>query len=170
MSLQISDVVKRVRDDIKKLKDAKAHFRVNTTLIDGFHVEASVRGFKLTIDEPESLGGTNKGPNPVELLLISLGSCQCIVFQVYASELGINIRRLSITVEGELDPKGFLGISQVQAGFTDIKYTIDIETDADAEKVKRLKELVELHCPVLSTLTTPAKITSSLRVNGEIVY
>ncbi len=40
----------------------------------GLQVEANARGFKITLDEPEELGGTNTGMNPVEAVLCALGA------------------------------------------------------------------------------------------------
>jgi uncharacterized OsmC-like protein len=48
---------------------------------DNFAVCSQIRGFKTTIDEPLELGGTDSGPNPVELLLAALGGCQEIVYR-----------------------------------------------------------------------------------------
>ena len=45
-------------------------------LSDGMQVETSTRGFKILLDEPEELGGTNKGMNPVEAVLGALGAYQ----------------------------------------------------------------------------------------------
>ncbi|MEB4781503.1 hypothetical protein P5G60_07075 [Paenibacillus jamilae] len=50
-------------------------------LPEGLQVEtnSNSRGFKILIDEPEDMGGTDKGINPVETLLCALGACQSIV-------------------------------------------------------------------------------------------
>ncbi|MBE6829194.1 MAG: OsmC family peroxiredoxin, partial [Ruminococcaceae bacterium] len=42
---------------------------------EGLKVETNARGFKIVLDEPEDLGGTNTGMNPVEAILCSLGAC-----------------------------------------------------------------------------------------------
>nr|WP_223814532.1 OsmC family protein [Thermoanaerobacterium thermosaccharolyticum] len=52
---------------------------VSRKLPEGLAVESEVRGFKMLLDEPKEMGGTNKGMNPVEALLCALGSCQTIV-------------------------------------------------------------------------------------------
>lgn len=48
---------------------------VSKKLPEGLAVESEVRGFKMVLDEPKEMGGTNKGMNPVEALLCALGSC-----------------------------------------------------------------------------------------------
>ena len=47
-------------------------------LPEGLQVETTARNFKILLDEPEDLGGTNKGLNPVEAVLSALGACQTI--------------------------------------------------------------------------------------------
>ena len=48
---------------------ARATFESRSALQDGLRTEARLREHVLTVDEPESLGGTDTGPNPVELIL-----------------------------------------------------------------------------------------------------
>ena len=63
--------------------------------------------FKLILDEPESLGGNDKGMNPVECLLVALGACKCIVAKAFAQKNRINLQDIRIELEGILDPDGF---------------------------------------------------------------
>ena len=50
-------------------------FKADVHHVAGLNVTATSTHHTITVDEPESLGGTDKGPNPVELLLDALGSC-----------------------------------------------------------------------------------------------
>ena len=50
----------------------------------GLQVEANARGFKILLDEPADLGGTDKGMNPVEAVLCALGACQTICAAAFA--------------------------------------------------------------------------------------
>lgn len=56
----------------------KSLFKSTASLQDGMQVKAQSSEFTVTIDEPEQLGGTNTGMNPVELILAALGACQAI--------------------------------------------------------------------------------------------
>ena len=67
------------------------------------------RGFEFTVDEPEALGGTDEGPNPVEYLLGAWAGCLNVVAHTVAEEQDIEIRALEVDLEGGLDPKKFLG-------------------------------------------------------------
>jgi uncharacterized OsmC-like protein len=70
---------------------------------DSFAVRSQIRGFTTTIDEPLELGGTDSGPNPVELLLAALGGCQEIVYRAYAAVMGLEIERIEVHAKGYLD-------------------------------------------------------------------
>ena len=90
---------------------ALATFTVESSLAEGLHSVATVRDFApLDIDEPLALGGTDQGPNPVEVILAALGSCQEITYRAYATALNIPLDGVSVKLEGDLDLRGFLAV------------------------------------------------------------
>ena len=128
----------------------------------GFTVRSEVRGFTVPIDEPRELGGNDTAPNPVELLLAALGGCQEIVYRAFAAVLGIEIDSIEVHAKGYVDLHGFLGLSEVPAGFTKISFTTRIVSSASPESIRQLAELVEKHCPVQDTLARP------IPINGKV--
>lgn len=130
----------------------KATFQASAHLKEGTKVIAKSRNFELTIDEPKSLGGTNTGMNPVEILLAALGACQSIVARVYAKKFDVNLDEFWIELEGDLDTDGFMNVSDVRPGYSDIRYNIHIVTDAPREKVAEFIKFVESKCPVGDTI------------------
>lgn len=139
-------------------------FKANATLKENVLVETEARGHRLIIDEPESLGGTDKGMNPVEVVLAGLGACQSIVARTYAEQFDIRLDTFSVDVEGDLDIDGFLGKSDVRPGFSTIRYTYRIGTDAPKEKIEKFIQHVENHCPVGDTIANTVQL-----LPGEIV-
>ncbi len=118
-------------------------------------------GFKMTVDEPENLGGTNDGPNPVEYVLAALSGCLNVVGHMVAKEMDINLKGLSFKVSGELDAARFMGKSEeVRAGYQEINVEIEADCDADEEVLEEWLETVEGRCPVSDNLanTTPVNI------------
>lgn len=139
---------------------AKLTLKSDVQLVEGFEVLASAKNHKITIDEPPHLGGTDKGMNPLELLLSSLGACQTIVAQIYAKKLGVQYSKLEVKLEGDLDPDGFLGKGDVKIGLQEIRYSFHIESDEPEEKIAAFIEQVEKHCPAFDTLINPTNVVS----------
>lgn len=107
----------------------------------------------LRIDEPESLGGENTGPNPVELILSALGGCLVVLANAFAPAHGVEISDVKVEVEGDLDPDGFLGKSDVRPGFSEIRYKLLIDSPSHADRIAELTEHVLSVCPVKDTLS-----------------
>lgn len=146
---------------------AAVTFGASTESVGATRVQVEARAFEFLIDEPESLGGTDEGPNPVEYLLGSLGGCLSIVGHVVAAEMDLEVATLSIDLDGDLDPGKFLGnADEERAGFQTIRASIDAELlTADGEPVDpAVKDewlaRTEDRCPVSDNLSaeTPLEI------------
>ena len=128
----------------------------------GLIAESESRGFKIVMDEPENLGGTDKGMNPVEGLLVSLGSCLVIVGAAFAKGQGIDLQDLWVETEGDLDPDGFLlGKEGVRPGFEAVRFTIHIKSSSPEEKLQEFQKFMESRCPVSDTLGNGTSVTAS---------
>jgi uncharacterized OsmC-like protein len=76
------------------------------------------RGFKVAVDEPKELGGTDIAMNPVELLLCSLGGCMSICAAAFARGCGVELEGFRVELEGDLDPDSFMGKTRnVRSGY-----------------------------------------------------
>ena len=123
-------------------------FKANAKkLPDGMQVETSCRNFKILLDEPPELGGTDKGMNPVEAVLCALGACQSIVAAFFAASQGITLDGFSVELEGDLDPDGFMGKAPVRNGFSEIRFKMHFKTNAPQEKVEAFADFIEKTCP-----------------------
>jgi uncharacterized OsmC-like protein len=119
----------------------------------GVFVEGKARDFAVSMDEPKSLGGTNKAMNPVEMLLVSLGGCITICGAAFAKACKVELNGLSVELEGDLDTDGFLGINpETRRGFQQIRYTLHIDSPSAQENIDALIALIEDRCPVSDTL------------------
>lgn len=158
----ISGVINHLTDNPE---NSKATFSVTSKLEQGFYANIKARNFGFISDEPENLGGENQGPNPVEYVLGALAACQEIVIKAHAGQLGIAIKSVKVDVKGDLDLHGFFNITDVRAGFTNVRYKTFIETDeADPAKLQQLKDITNKACPVLDIIQNPVP------VSGEIFY
>jgi uncharacterized OsmC-like protein len=167
----LTERLNRIIDKLKNATEAPAvtEFEAKTELVRGFLTRAQIRQFTLYVDEPPQLCGTDKGPNPVELVLVALGTCQEIVYAAYAAVLGIPLDSIRITVKGCLDARGLFNIAPVPSGFTDIYYEVNIKSPADRNRIKDLVDIVNAHCPVLDTLQRPVNVNFSVLLNDERV-
>ena len=165
---RLQGVIQRTVEQYKSdPESARATFRATARIVEGFETTASMRGFEVTIDEPEELGGTNTGPNPVEVLLGALGTCQEIVLAAYAAALGIELESVKIEARGDIDLRGLFSVADVPAGFESITFDAEIEAPgATAEQLEQLKSLGLAHCPVLDTLKRPIDVETNYRFNG----
>jgi len=132
----------------------------NCTTVSGFYGAkqefAHKQTFTLHADEPPILAGGDDGANPVEHLLNALAACVTTSMVAHAAVRGIHIEALESELEGDIDLRGFLGLSnEVPKGFTDIRVNFKVKTDVD--NIEQLQRLTEFS-PVLNTLTQSPRI------------
>lgn len=119
--------------------------------------------FKMTLDEPTTMpGGTNAGPNPLDLLCASLGTCQEITYKLYATVMDVPLNSVSAKVTGNIDLRGFVGLIP-KAGFEklDVEITLDAPDATDAA-LDQLKAAVDAHCPLVASLSQPLELDTEL--------
>ena len=120
------------------------------------------RQFRLIVDEPTDLGGTDEHANPVEYLLAGLAGCINVVGHLVAKELGFSIQKLHIEVTGNINPNKLFGVSDAErAGFKEIELKLVPETNASIETLAEWLRIVQERCPVKDNLanSTPVKVS-----------
>ncbi|WMJ22724.1 OsmC family protein [Paludicola sp. MB14-C6] len=130
-------------------------------LPDGLQVETNARGFKIIMDEPEDLGGTDTAMNPVEAVLCALGACQTIVASAFAPAHDFTFEEFHVELEGDLDPDGFMGLADVRNGFQEIRFVMHFKTNEPREKVESFAKFIENTCPVGDCLSNGVKLVMS---------
>ncbi|MHC4507937.1 MAG: OsmC family protein [Planctomycetota bacterium] len=164
------DVLQTTVNNIKEDPDlAKCRFHIQNKWLEGNHNRTTITSFygakqenehqqifELDADEPPVLAGHDQAPNPVEHLLNSLAGCVTTSLVAHAAVRGIHIRELESEVEGDIDLRGFLGISpNVPRGFTDIR--VKFRVKADTDDMERLKNLAE-YSPTFNTLISGVNV------------
>lgn len=137
-------------------------FKAVSELKEGMKVECSARDHKVVFDEPEDLGGSDTGMNPVEATLCALGACQAIVARCFAKAKGVDIQEYRVELEGDLDIDGFQGLADVRPGVQNIRTKVYIKSESSREKLKEFVEFVENTCPVGDTITNSAAMSTEL--------
>jgi uncharacterized OsmC-like protein len=106
------------------------------------------------------VGGTGTAACSGDLLLGALAACAQITCQMVGAAMGVPIQRMEVTVDGDLDLRGTLGISKdVPVGFERIQLRFQIlAPEATAEQLRGLREKTEQYCVVMQTLIRPPSL------------
>ncbi|HOD75215.1 MAG TPA: OsmC family protein [Syntrophorhabdaceae bacterium] len=155
---------------------AQFKFRATNTWINGTHCRATIRDFygalkeddsrpavDYDMDEPPILLGNNEGRNPVEYLLVALSGCLTTSLIAHASARGIAIRGVRSRYEGDIDLRGFLGVSEdVPVGYQSIRVYFEIDADASREQKEEMVRNARKYSPVFNTLTRSVPVSVQL--------
>src|ERR1700728_3314700 len=108
----------------------------------------------------QGVGGGGTGACSGDLLLGALAACAQITCQMVAAAMGIPTQRIEVTVQGELDLRGTLGIAKdVPVGFESIQLHFDVAAPkATSEQLRGLREKTEQYCVVMQTLVQPPSV------------
>jgi len=111
----------------------------------------------------KGVGGAGAGACSGDLLLGALAACAQITCQMVATAMGIVAEHIEVTVEGDLDLRGTLGISKdVPVGFETIRLNFNIAAaNATPDQLRALQEKTEQFCVVMQTLQHPPKLQST---------
>jgi uncharacterized OsmC-like protein len=162
----MQQTVKAVQDNPKL---GQFRFRARNRWLGGTHNRTKIKdfygagkeddrrheGFELECDEPPILLGEDRGANPVEHLLNALLGCVTSSLVMHAASRGIEIESVESEVEGDLDVRGFLGLTnQVPKGYQSIRVKLRVKSEAEAQKLKELAA----YSPVYNTLMNPTPV------------
>jgi len=110
----------------------------------------------------KGVGGAGTGACSGDLLLGALAACAQITAQMVAAAMGIPADGIEVTVEGDLDLQGTLGMSKTApVGFESIRVNFDVRApQATPEQLTALQQKTEQYCVVMQTLLHPPQIES----------
>jgi uncharacterized OsmC-like protein len=168
---------------INAVKDAPAlaqfRFRASNRWKDGTYSESSVESFsgaggehvhqtqfRYGADHPTVLVGADRGPTPIEFLLHGLASCITAGIGNIAAARGVPLKSVESKVEGDIDLRGILGISdEVRNGYQNIRISFEIAGDAPPEKLRQIVEQATARSAVFDVLThgVPVDVTINTR-------
>jgi uncharacterized OsmC-like protein len=169
----LGEVVEAIEHDPSK---AKVAFNVTTrwagqtrseTMVEGYTIggERVSRTHKIVADEPFELLGGDSAPNPQELLMAALNACITVGYVAGASLQGIRLESVEIRTRGELDLRGFLGLSKtVPAGYEEIEYEVRIKGDGTPEQFQAIHQGVLETSPNYFNVSRPVRVKATLKV------
>jgi len=169
----LGEVVEAIQKDAGK---ALVAFNVTTrwqgqtrseTTVDGYTLggERIARSHTIVADEPFELLGADGAANPQELLMAAFNACITVGYVAGASLKGITLDSLEIRTKGELDLRGFLGLSDnVAPGYQNVDYEVRISGDGSPADFEEIHQTVMKTSPNYFNMSRPIKMNGSLRV------
>jgi uncharacterized OsmC-like protein len=152
---------------------AKFVFRASNSWLQGTHSRSTMAGFfgaggehkhigryTAEADHPAVLCGADRAPTPVEFVLHALASCLMSGFANISAARGVKLNSVDVTVEGDIDLRGILGISdEVRNGYENIRVTFDVDADATPEKIRSLVDQARARSAVYDVVTRGVPVT-----------
>jgi len=128
----------------------------------GFAQEIVVGPHRLPADEPASVGGTDTGPNPYDLLLASLGACTSMTVALYARRKGWPLEGVTVRLRHAKIHAADCADCETREGMLDrIERDIELTGALTDEQRARLLEIAG-RCPVHRTLVSEIDIRTRL--------
>jgi len=133
---------------------------------EGYLTEIRASGHSLLADEPTSVGGTDLGPTPYDLLAAALGACTTMTLQMYARRKEWPLEQASVALRHrKLHAEDEEACEHREARMDAMERVISLEGDLDAEQRARLMEIAD-RCPVHRTLSAGVVIETEEEARG----
>lgn len=124
-------------------------------------VEVNAAGFKMIFDEPEQMGGTNQGVNPMSASLGVMGACQTIVAFMFAKQKGIELEDFSVEIEGDMNMEALMKQNGERTGFSEIRYKMHFKANNTEKELEEFSKFIEENCPVSDTMKNGSKLVNT---------
>jgi uncharacterized OsmC-like protein len=137
------------------------------TTVEAYRIggERVARRHKIVADEPAELLGGDSAPNPQELLMAAFNACITVGYVAGAAVRGIKLETLEIKTRGQLDLRGFLGLSDhVAPGYEKLEYEVKIKRDGSPRDFEEIHQNVIRTSPNYFNLSRPVRLTGTLNV------
>ena len=127
----------------------------------GVRTECKVGKHTVIIDQPTPAGGTDAGPSPLDVQLMSLGGCVAAIGRIIANQRKLPVRGIEVTVEGDIDTDGLLGKpTEKRVGFSAITARVKIDADMTPAEKEQFVHDIDMRCPISENLqnATPVSV------------
>lgn len=121
----------------------------------------------LTSDVPSSMGGAAAGPSPGVYGRAAVASCVAIGIKMVAARRGHHIKSLSVDVDADYDWRGDFGLDGIPAGFQRFRFTIRVDSLADAEATASIVAEALRLSSWLNTVARKQLVSAELEIAGQ---
>lgn len=119
------------------------------------------KDFRFDVGEPEQLLGDNRYPTPQEYLLGGMAGCMMVGFVAGATSNGIRLDEVKLTITGDLDLRGFLGVDpQAPIGFAELKFNFQVKGSGTQAQYDEIVASVQQYSPNYRTIADAVKVTA----------
>lgn len=127
----------------------------------GYRTDVLAAGHRLVADEPASVGGTNEGPSPYDLLSAALAACTTMTLRMYADRKKLDLRSITARVShNKIHAKDCEDCESTEGRIDRFRRTLELDGDLSGSELERLVEIAD-KCPVHRTLHGEVKIETS---------
>jgi len=120
--------------------------------------------WRLVSDQPQNMGGENTGPDPGVFGRAALASCLAQAYAYWGATLGVPLTKVEVEVHSDYDARGMFGIDNISPGWTGLRYSVHIESDAPEADVQRVIDEADAHSPLLDDFRKPYDITREVTI------
>lgn len=113
-------------------------------------------------DMSVDFGGNGSAPSPGNYIRASLGSCLAIGYSMWAARRNVTFRSIEVKVETDIDSGGFLGTNDSDAGYSEVRYNVLIDSDAPQEIINDIIEAADAQSPLLDVFKRPVNCTRTI--------
>lgn len=166
--MQASDIKRALERQEKALRlrpSMGLHTAVTTVRVrDGLVCEIEEGPWKLVADLPLDGDDSAIGPTPGVLGRGALGACLGMTYVMWAARLEIPVRNIEVEIQADFDARGDFGLDEVPPGYSEVRFTVTVESDADESTILELLDHAEKHTTYLNVFAEPQRMKRQVRL------
>jgi TusA-related sulfurtransferase/uncharacterized OsmC-like protein len=152
-----------LKADVDKARSFVWSARVRWT--EGMQARAFIRNHSFNVGQPASFDTQDPAPSAVEYLLAAIGGCLAVGLQWRASQRGIEVRNLEVSLQAQADNiLVFLGLEdEGHPGLKQVEGRLYIDADADDDVLQELWQETLRRSPVTQSFLREVPVQLELR-------
>lgn len=133
-------------------------------LLDGLACEITERDWRFVADQPRSMGGEGRGPDPGFFGRAALGICAAQGYAYWLANLNVLFRAIEVRIETDSDSRGIFNVAKdIPPGYRQIRCIVEIDSDADPPMIIKALDEADRHSPWLYNFVTGLNVTREVK-------
>lgn len=135
--------------------------------LDRMRHRVRIRDFTIESDEPESLGGDNRDPYPLDYLAAGVATCVLTQMARYGHMLDAHLDKVRVRLRIDWYSEGSVLAGTIAARCTGMTIHVEVESRDDPALIAALIQNARAGCYAEAAMAEPVEITASAQLNGE---